>query len=82
MRAIHSTLTLEGLLHGGWRTRNIYSSWSGLSVVVKEGVHVVKGPSIVKGDSHETVGSVVERLSGEFSLCMVHQLIISKSENA
>ena len=51
-----------------------------LSVVVKEGGRVVKGPSIVKGDSHETLGSVVERLSGEFSQRTVNQLIISKSE--
>ena len=48
-----------------------------LSVVVKEGGHVVKGPSIVKGDSHEILGSMVERLSGEFSRRMVNQLIIS-----
>ena len=51
-----------------------------LSVVVKEGGHVVKGPSIVKGDSHETLGSVVERLSGEVSRRTVNQLITSKSE--
>ena len=51
-----------------------------LSVVVKEGGRVVKGPSIVKGDS-ETLGSVVERLSGEFSRRTVNQPIISKSEN-
>jgi len=31
MRAIHSWLTLGGLLRGGRRTRNIYTSWSGLS---------------------------------------------------
>ena len=54
-----------------------------LSVVIKEGRGgLVKGPSIVKGDSHETLGSVVERLSGEFSQRTVNQLIISKSENA
>jgi len=53
-----------------------------LSVVVKEGGRIVKGPSIVKGDSHETQGGVVERLSGEFARHMVNQLIISKSENA
>jgi len=51
-------------------------------VVVKEGGRIVKGPSIVKGDSHETQGGVVERLSGEFARHMVNQLIISKSENA
>ena len=53
-----------------------------LSVVVEERGRVVKQPSFVKGESHETLGSVVERLSGEFSRCMVNQLIISKSENA
>jgi len=52
------------------------------SVVVKEWGRVVKGPSIVKGDSHETLGSMVEKLSGEFSWRTVNQLIISKSENA
>ena len=47
-----------------------------LSVLVKEAGRVVKGPSIVKGDSYETLGSVVERLSGEFSQRTVNQLII------
>jgi len=49
---------------------------------VKEGGHVLKEPSIVKGDSHETLGSVLERQSGEFSRRTVNQLKISKSENA
>ena len=39
---------------------------------VKEGG---RGPSIAKGDSHETVGSVIERLSGEFSRRTVNQLL-------
>jgi len=34
MRAIHSTLTLGGLLRGGRRTRNIYISWSGLMLLL------------------------------------------------
>ena len=32
----------------------------------------------MKGDSHKTLGSVVERLSGEFSRRTVNQLTISK----
>jgi len=42
----------------------IMSLW--LSVVVKEGGRVVRGPSIVKGDSHEILGSVVDEPANNF----------------
>ena len=42
---------------------------------------MLKGPCIVKGDSNEFIGSVIDGLASEFSGRTVNRLIISTSEN-
>ena len=57
----------------------IMSLW--LSVVVKERGHVLKGPCIVRGNYHESIGSVIEGLEKGYSQRDVNRLVISKTEN-